>query len=158
MAFFNFGAGIKGFTLTPEGRRYLQALEELKDIKIKVGFQAGDNPYEDGTDVVEVAAFNELGTSDTPARPFMRQSWENHEKELESICKAGVTRITTGGSVEDACKLIGVAGVGLIQTEIVEGNFAPNAPSTIKRKGSSRPLIDTGHMRQSVRYVIKKGE
>ena len=31
----------------------------------------------------------------------------------------------------------------------------PNAPSTIRKKGSDKPLIDTGRLRQSVNYVIK---
>ncbi len=36
------------------------------------------------------------------------------------------------------------------------GSWAvPNAPSTVERKGSSSPLIDTGRMVQSVRYEIK---
>jgi hypothetical protein len=31
----------------------------------------------------------------------------------------------------------------------------PNAPSTVAKKGSSNPLIDTGAMRQSVRSRIR---
>ena len=31
-----------------------------------------------------------------------------------------------------------------------------NAPSTIRKKKSDKPLIDTGKMRQSVKYVIRK--
>ena len=37
-----------------------------------------------------------------------------------------------------------------------QGGFAPNAESTIKKKGSDQPLIDTGYMRQSVNYVVKR--
>lgn len=33
-------------------------------------------------------------------------------------------------------------------------NWPPNAPSTIKRKGSDRPLIDTGQLRRSITYVV----
>lgn len=36
-----------------------------------------------------------------------------------------------------------------------ENNWAPNAESTIKSKGSSRPLIDTGDLRKSITYVFK---
>lgn len=32
--------------------------------------------------------------------------------------------------------------------------WAPNKPSTIRAKGSSRPLIDTGALRQAVRSVV----
>jgi len=35
-------------------------------------------------------------------------------------------------------------------------NWAPNAPSTIKAKGSERPLIDTAELRKSIHYVIHK--
>ena len=36
------------------------------------------------------------------------------------------------------------------------GSFTPNKPATIKRKGSSRPLIDTGHLRQSITSKVVK--
>lgn len=35
-------------------------------------------------------------------------------------------------------------------------NWPPNTPETIRRKGSSRPLIDTGAMRAAVTYVIRE--
>lgn len=34
-------------------------------------------------------------------------------------------------------------------------NWPPNSPVTIARKGSSRPLIDTGNMRNSIIYVLR---
>ncbi|CAI3202747.1 hypothetical protein CNEO2_3080002 [Clostridium neonatale] len=38
-------------------------------------------------------------------------------------------------------------------------NWAPNAKSTIDKKGSDRPLIgETGHLRGSITYVVKDGE
>lgn len=35
-------------------------------------------------------------------------------------------------------------------------NWPPNKPSTIKRKGSDTPLIDTGALRASITYVIRE--
>lgn len=35
-------------------------------------------------------------------------------------------------------------------------NWPPNAPSTIKAKGSSTPLIDTGALRASITYVVRE--
>ena len=44
------------------------------------------------------------------------------------------------------------------QKFFVEDNgWTPNKPATIKRKGSDRPLIDTGELRKSIRGVYKKG-
>jgi len=57
--------------LTPEGKRYMEQLKRLTELQVHVGFQSGDDPYEDGTDLVSVAAYNEFGSSSTPARPFM---------------------------------------------------------------------------------------
>ena len=34
--------------------------------------------------------------------------------------------------------------------------WAPNKPATIRAKGSSRPLIDTGELRKSVTHVVTK--
>jgi hypothetical protein len=33
--------------------------------------------------------------------------------------------------------------------------WAPNAPSTIKRKGSDKPLIDTASMRRAITFVVR---
>lgn len=146
-----------GFTdLTPEGKRYFKELERLSKLEVQVGFQAGEKTYEDGTDLVDVAAYNEYGTSDTPARPFMKQSFENHEDELQKACDRVNQTLNRGGTAEAGLKELGVFVKGLVQEEIVDGGFEPNAPSTIKKKGSEQPLIDTSTMRQSVNYVIKK--
>ena len=39
--------------------------------------------------------------------------------------------------------------------KINKGPFTPNAPATVKRKGSSQPLIDTGNLRKSITFVIR---
>lgn len=145
-----------GFTdLTPEGKKYFRELKKMTDMEIQVGFQ-GDQKYEDGTSIAQVAAVNEFGASDIPERPFMRQSFENHEGELQAACDAAQRLVSSGGSAEQALQQIGVIAKGLVQDEIVNGGFAPNAESTIKKKGSEQPLIDTGTMRQSVNFVVKR--
>ena len=89
----------------------------------------------------------------------MKQSFENHERELHQAGQMVNDALAAGSSVEAALNRIGVVAKGIIQEEIRDGSFAPNAPSTIRQKGSAQPLIDTGQMRQSVNYAIKhKGE
>lgn len=46
--------------------------------------------------------------------------------------------------------------VSLVQRFIHAGNFVPNAPATIERKGSSAPLLDTGQMWQSITHEVEK--
>lgn len=143
--------------LTPEGKKYLAELEKLANLEVCVGFQAGEAIYddEDSTDVVDVAAFNEFGSSDTPARPFMKQSFENNENILKKACEEVNSTLSKGGTAQQALNKLGVLCKGLVQNEIVEGGFAPNAESTIKQKGSAQPLIDSGLMRESVNYVVR---
>lgn len=142
--------------LTPEGKKYFKELQKLANLEVQVGFQAGEATEKDGADVAEIAAYNELGSSETPARPFMRQSFENHQNQLQQACDVVNNTLSAGGTTDQALTKLGVFCKGLVQQEIVDGNFAPNAESTIARKKSDKPLIDTGRMRQSVNYVIKK--
>ena len=141
--------------LTPEGKKYFAELKKLAGLEVRVGFQEGGGSYEDGTTLVEVAAYNEYGGSDRPARPFMKQSFENHEDKLQLFCDQANRTISAGGTARAALEKLGVSVKGLVQDEIVNGGFEPNAESTILRKGSEQPLIDTGFMRQSVNYEIK---
>lgn len=142
--------------LTPEGKKFFRELKKLKKMEVVVGFQAGEATEENGADLVDIAAYNELGTSGTPARPFMKQSFENHEDFLKNACARVNQTINSGGSTEQALNKLGVELKGLVQSEIVDGEFAPNAEATIKRKKSDKPLIDTGTMRQSVNYAVRQ--
>ena len=142
--------------LTPEGQRFFRELAELKELEVRVGFQRGKSQEEDGTDMCDVAAFNELGTDHIPARPFIRQSVDDNESKINSFLKEEVKDFAQGKSAEQILKEIGIFQNDLMQDKITSGSFAPNAESTIKKKGSSKPLVDTGRMRQSVNYVIQK--
>jgi hypothetical protein len=155
--------------LTPEGKRFLKELEELKGLRVRVGFQQGEVSTEDGVDMVDIVAWNELGTSTAPARPFIRDTFDNHTDEIRKFAVQQAKAIMNGATAKDALQRVGVYLKGLMQKEIVDGSFEPNAEITIKGgwmhrngktfyikgKKSDRPLIDTGRMRQSVNYVIK---
>lgn len=100
--------------------------------------------------------FNELGTVHSPARPFLRDSVDSNANRINMFLKSMKKEIVKGGSAEDILKKIGTFQKGLIQKEIVNGSFEPNSEDTIRKKGSDKPLIDTGRMRQSVNFVIQK--
>ena len=149
--------------LTPEGKKFFEEIEKLVKMQVRVGYQQGKNFHEEEgkkVDILDVAMFNELGTSRIPSRPFMRDSVDDNAESITKFCQAQLKGIANGSKdAETVMKAIGAMQVGLVQKTIVEGNFTPNAPRTIAKKGSDKPLIDTGLMRQSVHYVItdKKG-
>jgi len=148
--------------LTPDGNRLANEIDKLKKLRVKIGFQRGEAVEEkDGTiaDLCDIALWNELGTSTIPSRPFMRDAADKHKDQVMTFLEQQFAMLATGQTnAEGMMKSIGVYLVRLVQAEIRDGDFEPNAPSTIKRKGSDHPLIDTGTMRQSVNYVISKDD
>jgi len=142
---------------TPEGEKLMRELKELAGLEVFVGFQRGEKHDEAEADVVDIAAFNELGTSNgIPSRPFVRQTADNHASEIDQAKQAVVQHVANGGTAQQAADNLGVFISDLMVNEIKEGGFAANHPKTIKRKGSDVPLIDTGQMRQSVYHVVRK--
>jgi len=148
-------------TLTPEGKRFMKELQELAKLEAQIGFHRGDNVDDDGTDLCDIAAWNEFGTTSKlgnkhiPSRPFLKQSIDNNIDEINQMLAEKKQEIMSGGSAKQVLQDIGMFQKDLIQMEIHEGSFDPNAEYTVEKKGSDKPLIDTGRMWQSVHYKIK---
>ncbi len=144
--------------LTPEGKHVFRELDRLGKMIVKVGFQHGlASEEKTGADICDVAAFNELGTEHIPSRPFLRNSIDENENMIRAFLQSQVVDIIKNGkTAEQALKEIGVFQKSLVQDMIEEGYFEPNAESTVRRKGSDHPLIDTGTMKNSVEFVIKQ--
>lgn len=141
---------------TAEGKKLEKMMKDLAELQVRIGFQKGEATEDDGTDICDIAAWNELGTEHSPSRPFLRKSVDENVEAINKFLQSQKKELLKGVPAEDVLKKIGIFQKDLIQEKITEGDFAPNAESTIKKKGSSKPLIDTGRMRQSVNFVIKK--
>ena len=51
---------------------------------------------------------------------------------------------------------VGAKAVGGVKSYMTALKEPPNALSTIKRKGSANPLIDTGELRRAITYKVVK--
>lgn len=123
---------------------------------VKVGIFADAGSSKKGhTSIAEYAAYNEFGTSHIPSRPFMRQTIDKYTNAWGQAAEAAEKRVADGMSPHQALELIGNIAEGHIKATIGRGSFAPNAANTIKQKGSSQPLIDTGAMRGAVRHKVE---
>lgn len=92
-----------------------------------------------------------------PSRPFMRKSIDNNKDAMADYMRELAAGVMDGSvTAQNALKEIGLKQKDFMQLEIDNGNFAPNAASTIRKKGSSHPLVDSGTMRVSINYVIEK--
>lgn len=111
------------------------------------------------------AIWNEFGTrggasgggwgGPIPERPFMRNSLRNNKAKYKTVLAKSAKAILFGQtSTKVVLTKLGILAQGDIQEEITALSSPPNSPVTIALKGSSKPLIDTGAMRQSVTWKI----
>lgn len=129
-------------------------LHEQDKYEIAVGFPVGAKgvgvpAYPGGASIIDVAIWNEFGTSGgISPRPFMKNATPELQSNFKKRLKEAQPHINAGDyDVRTAYEAISVESEGIIRSSIDAGGYAPNAPETIKRKGSAKPLIDTGAMR-----------
>lgn len=135
---------------------------------VKVGFPAGKV----AGDLVSIAYWNHEGTSRAsgdvffrngkvgisgpiPPRPFITIAMFKHKAEFVGWMRAQAKQILKGATTIDAAlPKLGMMGQDAIQTTITSGVGPPNSPMTIALKGSSKTLVDTGRMVQSVTWAL----
>lgn len=107
----------------------------------------------------KIAAYLHDGTSRMLARPFLAQWFDRWaSKNIGLIFEVYLLVVARRiWSYEKALERVGPKLVDGLRAEMRSGNFAPLAPSTIARKGSSLPLVDTGELVGDATYVVKKG-
>lgn len=127
---------------------------------LKVGFF--DNAkYPNGEYVAQVAFWNEYGTiskngnKHIPPRPFIRNVTDDKAK-MQRLGEIAKIELSKGQDSEAVINTIGEQLVTMIKQSISQGEFEPNAPYTIAKKGSSRPLVDTGLLMSSVDFKVEK--
>lgn len=140
-------------------RHVKQVNKTLREVSRKPVVEVGffkTAKYKDGTPVPAVAAWMEFGVDykfvRIPSRPFFRtaiQAAKNQVKkhyENVEVLPGIKTLRKVGQTVADE-----------IKRQIARGSWIPNANKTVERKGSKRPLIDTGLLRTSATYEVNKG-
>lgn len=109
--------------------------------------------------VVDVAALNEFGSAslNIPARPFMSLSKEPALQKIKPLIKSLTHLINTGKMTKKRmAKLIGADIVPVFQNTITDLKTPYNSPKTIDIKKSSNPLIDSGIMRNTLTFGVRK--
>ena len=136
-----------------------------REAHVEVGFHETAK-YQDGTPVAAVAAWQNFGVDfperawvNIPPRPFFSDAIRKVKNAIRTI-----QRDWRGTNIVRKLNLIGRVATDAIKREIREGDFPDNSEQVRLRKERKtepgtddgvRPLIDTGHMRASVDYVVK---
>jgi len=116
---------------------------------------AGEHPSGDET-VASIGFKNEFGIG-VPERSFMRSTIQAKKKDIISLQKKLLKQIVNGSmKVETGLGLVGEFMADAITQKIVAIRTPANSPITIKLKGSSNPLIDTGQLKNSITYEVNR--
>lgn len=128
---------------------------------VYVGFPGGTQARSGGPiNNPTLAYIHEHGApaSNIPARPFLEAGVANAEEDILKAFERGLQSAMAGNNAGliNSLHLAGTIAVRAVQDKITTGPFAPLRPRTVARKKSSRPLIDTGALRQAVSYVVRE--
>jgi hypothetical protein len=144
--------------------RIAKEIEKTRFSFVEVGYPNGeekkkdhDGKEEEGITVVEVATEMEFGNPDKriPPRPTLIPTFDEQKEKIFTELKGQYNEVLIGKqTTEKALNKIGV----FLQKKVIDkinNLFSPPlAKATIAKKGSSKPLIDTGQMRQSVKSKV----
>ena len=132
--------------------RILEAAKKAKDRRVKIGFPAGkDTTDSEGVSALFKAVVNNYGLG-VPKRPFMAVAFAQNVDKYKKFLGAKIKEDPE--SIETHLDKLGAIGRSDIQKSIIDLKSPPNAQSTIDAKGSSNPLIDTGHMNQAATWEV----
>lgn len=148
---------------------------EAQESHVKVGIlsgKGGKETNEDGISMLALGVIHELGApaAGIPARSFIRRTFIVHERELrDTTAKLAGQFISGKLSLEGALGVLGAWGSTKVKQMIATWTWSESggpldstvvkqlAQSTIDAKGSSRPLIDTGRLSNSITWQVWMG-
>ena len=149
--------------------------KSTKETRVVVGLPKDAAPYPDGTPVQGVGATHEFGAegiftftgrsgdrvtvNGIPERSFLRSTLDQNEDQYLKMLEKGILNFVEKGTpLRHALGSVGLQATGDVQQMITDIQEPPNSPQVVKAKGSSNPLIDTGHMRQSVNFEVREAK
>ena len=157
-----FTLGFSGTKKTDDMLKRIKSIYEGKTLaSVDVGFFERSK-YPTGESVAQIAYYNVYGTENIPARDFFLDV-SNSPRLLPIFAKITLDisqDINKGNlyAVSSNVKRIAITASNTMKEAIIDLRQPPNAPATIKKKRSSNPLIDSGIMKNSVKWRIKWGE
>ena len=145
-----------------DDKREQKQLEKLlqkmvKSPHVAVGILQ-DESHDDGFSMVNLAIVHEFGSKDgrIPQRSFIRATCDaKREAHIKLACHMQEKIVAGKLSIKQALTKLGeVVSKDMIET-INQGIKPSLKPATIKRKRSSKPLIDMGQLKGSITHEVR---
>lgn len=134
-------------------------ITELKGLSVVVGVTAKSNARNDELTNADLAMIHEFGSPahNIPERSFLRKPLINNAEAVANLAKNAIGKFIAGEiSLETALGYVGEEAKGISKEAVTNGISPALKPATIKRKKSSKPLIDTGQLLNSITYEVRK--
>lgn len=152
----------KKSTIQDKGRpkflRFVNGVSGGAAVLVGIQGKEAQASHEEGAreTVGEIASRHELGLG-VPERSWLRAWVDENQKTIREDLRKVMRQVLRGKMTkEQGVEILGLKYVGAIQTRISNGIQPANAPSTIARKGSSTPLIDTGQLRSAITHILER--
>ncbi len=93
-----------------------------------------------------------------PPRPILEPALDNSKDEIAEEMKKSVLTALEGGNIGPTIEAVGMLGQNVARDWFTnpQNKWHKNSPSTVRRKGSDNPLIDTGELRKAITYTVKE--
>lgn len=143
--------------------RLFAAIEEINNTVVSVGIhEAEGSAAHEGDDtwtlsVADIMGIHEFGAPESgiPERSWLRGWADENQDDARAFLTDQIGKsIASGAPIRRAFERAGLRAVGQIQKRIARRIAPALKPATIKRKGSSVPLIDSGQGRQAITYKV----
>jgi hypothetical protein len=139
--------------------KLVEAVRSLEGFTATVGFEGSRS--DSNLSNAQIAYVNEHGSParNIPARPFLGPGIMEAMPELRAVAGQVARQVLNSLDPAVAAKGMKIIAAGLeaaVKKKILTGHFAPLKPATIRRKGHSKPLIDTGQMYDSVKGRVRR--
>lgn len=142
-----------------------RALTRIAKSKVYVGIPPENNERDDGEPIGNAALLfihsHGSPAQNIPQRQVIEPAVEANRDLISKPLSEGAAALLNGdaGKARQALELAGqlAANASIRWFTDSRNGWAPNAPSTIRGKGSSRPLIADGEMRAAITYFVDEG-
>ena len=155
------------FVTKDKVKAMLAALSILPSKEVLVGFPHDGSSRNDGTPLsnAELGYIHNFGAPEAniPQREFMAPGIAAVQDRITALfAQAG--KASLAGKPDQVDKIlhaIGLTAKAGVQNKLNQGPFLPLAPATLRARrargrSGSKPLIDTGQLRNAVTYVVRR--
>lgn len=106
------------------------------------------------SEIIKRGIYTEFGTSKMVGWHWLRRSVQTMKPKYKNLVGRIIAQLLQNRPVN--YNLIGIWAQGEVKKKIGTITTPALKPSTIQAKGSSKPLIDTGQMRNSISFEIRR--